>query len=55
MDERVALYLELIAAKAKQLAEDYKRARLWDGDLQRGLGEINEQLQKAFSAARSDR
>lgn len=39
-------YLELLAAKAKQLAEDYKRGRLWEGDLSRGLRELQETLNK---------
>ena len=36
--------LELIAAKAKQLAEDLKHGKLWPGDLAKGAGEIGEQL-----------
>ena len=36
--------LELIAAKAKQMAEDHKAGRMWPGDLARGLRELNEQL-----------
>ena len=39
-------YLELIAAKARQLAEDYKNARLWEGELGHGLGEIIETVRK---------
>jgi hypothetical protein len=42
--EQVAMRLEVIAAKAKQLAYDVKAGKLWDGDLGRGLGEIGEQL-----------
>lgn len=53
--ELVVVYLELAAAKAKQLAEDAKRGRHWPGDLQRGIGEISEALQKAASEARDDR
>jgi hypothetical protein len=53
--ELVSVYLELAAAKAKALAEDYKRGRLWPGDLERGLGEIQEALNKASSEARTDR
>jgi hypothetical protein len=44
MDESIAIRLELIAAKAKVLASDYKNGKLWEGDLNRGLGEISEQL-----------
>lgn len=40
----VVTRLELVAAKAKQLAEDAKIGSLWDGDLQRGVGEMLGQL-----------
>ncbi len=40
--------LELIAAKARQLADDYKAGSLWPGDLARGLGEIGEQLDAIY-------
>ena len=43
-------YLELISAKAKALAEDYKENKLWEGDLSKGLAEIGETLQKAIGA-----
>lgn len=36
--------LELIAAKARQLAMDLKEGKLWEGDLSRGMSEIHEQL-----------
>lgn len=55
MSELVDVYLELAAAKAKQLAEDSKRGKLWEGDLQRGISEIRETLDKASSAGRTDR
>lgn len=42
-----AIRLELVAAKAKQLAEDLKRGRLWEGDLSRGISEIMGQLNQA--------
>jgi len=44
--ETDVLYLELVAAKAKQLATDLKSGRLWPGDLNRGLSEIFETLNK---------
>ncbi len=44
--ETNALYLELVAAKAKQLAHDVKNGKLWPGDLNKGLSEIWENLQK---------
>lgn len=45
--EMVAMRLDLIAAKAKQMAEDVKHGRLWEGDLSRGLADIQEQLEAA--------
>lgn len=39
--------LDLIAAKAKQLAEDARAGRFWEGDLSRGLRELREQLDAA--------
>ena len=53
--ENVSLRLDLIAAKARQLASDVRTGRLWEGDLARGLSEIREQLQQAEQSARSDR
>ena len=44
MDESIAARLDLIAAKAKQLAIDYRNGKLWDGDLSRGMCEIGQQL-----------
>lgn len=37
--------LDLIAAKARQLADDYKGGNLWPGDLARGLNEIDTQIE----------
>jgi hypothetical protein len=54
MDD-TTLRLELIAAKAKQLATDSERGKLWPGDLSRGLREIAEQLEKVQQGARNDR
>lgn len=44
--------LELAAAKAKQLAEDLKHGRLWEGDLERGISEIIGQAQDASREAK---
>lgn len=44
--------LELIAAKARQLAEDYKRGRLYRDELEIGLREVACQLQLAQEDAR---
>jgi hypothetical protein len=46
MDNQNAMYLSLVAAKAKQLASDIERNKLWEGDLKKGVVEIKEQLEK---------
>lgn len=52
--EMAVTRLELAAAKAKQLAEDLKHGRLWEGDLSKGISETIEQLQQAaIDAGRS--
>jgi len=51
----VGLRLDLIAAKARQLSDDYQRGKLWDGDLQRGLSEIQKQLNEAMQESRVDK
>ena len=48
----IETYLDLIAAKAKQLAEDEKHGRLWEGELKEGLHELSQILNKAKSVAR---
>lgn len=53
--ELLTVYLELAAAKAKQLAEDTKRGRTWPGDVERGIAEVREALEKASNSARDDR
>lgn len=53
--ENVQLRLELIAAKAKQLAADVKNGKLWPGDLSAGLHDIHEQLAHVGQEARNDR
>lgn len=52
MNEDIAVWLDLAAAKARQLAQDYRAGRLWEGDLSHGIGEITQQLQKASSAGK---
>jgi len=44
--ETTAMRLTLIAAKAKQLAEDLRNGGLWPGQLNDGLSDIREQLDK---------
>lgn len=44
MDEGIADALDFIAAKAKLLAYEYRNGKLWEGDLDRGLADINEAL-----------
>jgi hypothetical protein len=53
--EIVSMRLELIAAKAKQLASDVKNHKLWEGDLQKGICELQEQLTQVSNEARTDR
>lgn len=48
--ETVNIYLELAAAKAKQLAHDSKNNKLWPGDLRNGIAEITDALEKARQA-----
>lgn len=43
----VVTTLKLIAAKAEKLAYDVENARLWDGDLSRGLSELRQQIDDA--------
>jgi hypothetical protein len=40
----VAARLEIVAAKAKILAEKYKNNQLWDGELDQGIREITSEL-----------
>jgi hypothetical protein len=49
--EMVAVYLDAAAAKAKQLAEDVRRRKLWPGDLKRGISDAIQQLQAASREA----
>lgn len=55
MSDTVTMRLELIAAKARQLATDVKYGKLWPGDLSRGLSEIQEQLNEVMQDSRTDR
>lgn len=50
--DMAVIRLELAAAKAKQLAEDLRRGKLWDGDLERGIGEITQQLSQIHTKGR---
>jgi len=55
-DKRLAVMtLKLIAAKAEKLAFDIEMGRLWGGDLSRGIGEIQTQLNDVMQTARDDR
>lgn len=46
-NETVAARLELIAAKARVLVNDYRAGRLWDGDLSKGLQELRREIELA--------
>lgn len=50
--QSAAMYLDVAAAKAKQLAEDAREGRLWPGELSEGIRECMKQLE---NASRSDR
>jgi len=58
MNEIIAARLDLIAAKAKILAADYRAGRQWPTDLSRGLSELGVELEnirrESGSAARDD-
>lgn len=47
--------LELAAALARSLAMDYANGRLWPGDLERQLAEIQAALNEAIYLAKEDR
>jgi hypothetical protein len=43
-DDIIAARLDLIAAKARILSEQYKNNQHWEGDLSRGLDEIEREI-----------
>lgn len=51
-DSTVLLALKLVAAKAAKLADDLEKGRLWEGDLQRGIAEIDAALTDATHSYR---
>lgn len=54
-DKRLAIMaLKVIAAKAEKLAYDLENGRLWEGDLSRGVAEIQGQLNDVMQKARND-
>ena len=52
--EIVAARLDLIAAKAKILAASYRGSKLWEGELTRGLNEIEVELKAVQRDSRED-
>lgn len=49
MSKEVAIIqMELAAAKAKQLAEDMRYGKLWDGEFLDGITEIRQSLARAI-------
>lgn len=54
-DDHVAMRLDLIAARAAQLASDVRSGRLWGGDLSKGLQDIHEQMRHLGSDPRVKR
>lgn len=47
----IIMALKLIAAKAEKLGYDLENNKLWDGELERGLVEIQKSLSGALSDA----
>jgi hypothetical protein len=45
--QSAAMYLDVVAAKAKQLADDARKGRLWPGDMAMGISECMKQLEAA--------
>ena len=43
---RAVLILELISAQAKLLADEMKRAKLWEGDYERRVSELSERIRE---------
>lgn len=52
--EIIIARLELIAAKAKILVNDYRFGKLWDGDLSRGLEELKKEIDKISKESGQD-
>jgi len=55
MNNDVVLHLQVIAAKAAQLAVEQQCNRLSPGELEKGLQELREALAKAEHEARIER
>ena len=52
-NELIEARLNIIAYKARILADNYKNNQLWDGDLSRGLDELENEI-KAIRKASND-
>ncbi len=48
---RAVMALRVIAATAQKLAHDLEHGRLWEGDLARGIHEIQAQMRDASAPA----
>jgi len=53
--ELAVVYIEAVAALAKALAVDVRDGRLWPGQASSALSEIQDKLNKASNALRTDR
>jgi hypothetical protein len=53
--EIVASRLDLIAAKARILAADYRGSKLWEGELTKGLNEIQAEVDAVKRDSQEDR
>jgi hypothetical protein len=52
--ELIQAKLDLIAARAVLLAQEYKENRLWGGELHLGLGEVASQANTLLGQTRDD-
>ncbi len=52
--EVIAARLDLIAARARILAADYRGSKLWEGELTKGLNEIQAEVDAAKRDSRED-
>lgn len=52
--EVIAARLDLIAARAKVLANEYRQNKLWEGELTTGLRDIQSQIESVQRESRDD-
>ncbi len=54
-NELIEARLNIIAYKARILADNYKNNQLWDGDLSRGLDELETEIRAIRKASNDHR